>query len=305
MLYIEAMEKSDYLDIDGQQIRLLLTIQQTGSLSSAAKLLDMNQSTVSYWLDIMRKRFGDPLFVRQGNGVVATERAMELFPVAEELLTKLKSLFETQTYDPGKDEGVLRIEGSSIERNRLIRPLTSQALKVAPRLRLELRSITNIQDTVENLISGNIDVAMIPPLTAEREGLLQRVLLRTKDVIFFDPSHPLEEGDLDAYCNRPHVRIGSGKSAGFDIDRWLAGHGRKRHIAVQASDFDTALDLIRDTPLIATLPETLSSEGIENVPPMWPQQELDLALVWHMRNHSSSRHKYWRETLADISKAEK
>ena len=129
------------------------------------------------------------------------------------------------------------------------------------------------------------------------------MLLRTKDVVFFDPSHPLKEGDLDAYCDRPHVRIGSGRSAGFDIDRWLAGHSRKRHVAVQASDFDTALDLIKGTQLIATLPEALSSEGVASVRPIWPQEGLDLALVWHMRNHSSSRHKYWREELAKIAKA--
>lgn len=76
---IETIEESDYLDLDGRQLRLLLAIRKAGSLSGAARVLGMNQSTVSYWLDQMRHRLNDPLFVRAGNGVESTQRAKAIF----------------------------------------------------------------------------------------------------------------------------------------------------------------------------------------------------------------------------------
>jgi LysR family transcriptional regulator, mexEF-oprN operon transcriptional activator len=49
------MEKTDYLKIDGKQLRLLVTIYETGSLTRAGDLLDMHQSTISYGLDRLRE----------------------------------------------------------------------------------------------------------------------------------------------------------------------------------------------------------------------------------------------------------
>ena len=107
------MENSDYLGIDGRQLQILLTIQKAGSLSGAARLLDMNQSTISYWLEQLRARTGDPLFVRAGNGVQPTERAKALLPEAEAALRHLDAMFETPDYDPATDTGTLRISATA------------------------------------------------------------------------------------------------------------------------------------------------------------------------------------------------
>lgn len=297
------MEESDYLAVDGQQLRILLTIQQAGSLSGAAKMLDMNQSTISYWLELLRKRTGDPLFVRQGNGVVATERAKELFPAAEAALAQLQAIFEPQIYQPEKDHGVLRIATTAVERGLLIKPLIEHAIKVAPHLSIELRSTGSAHQVVEQLRNGNVDAAIMPPKVAKGDGLMQRHLLSTTDVVFCDPKHPLVENDLDAFCARAQVRVGFGPDAGFDVDRRLAKLGSKRRVAVQVADFDSALAMIRGTPLIATLPALLAPSDLLSVAPPWEQGSLDLALIWHARNQTSGRHKYWRDILAEIAKS--
>ncbi|MEO1337851.1 MAG: LysR family transcriptional regulator, partial [Myxococcota bacterium] len=102
------MEKTDYLDLDGRQLQILVTIHSVGSLSAAAKVLNMNQSTISYWLDLLRKRLNDPLFVRAGKGVQPTERAEALLPLAQETLRQLKSICEREDYAPSNDTGILR-----------------------------------------------------------------------------------------------------------------------------------------------------------------------------------------------------
>ena len=297
------MEDSDYLDLNGQQLQILLAIRKAGSLSAAARLLGLNQSTVSYWLDLMRKRMGDPLFVRAGNGVEPTERAKGMFDAADEALRLMRSMCERETYDPAEDKGVLRIGASSVERGILLAPLFKDVLKVAPGLSIELSPTGSSIQLSDRLRQGMFDLALMPEGNVEGEGIMQRTLFKTKDVVFFDLGHPLEEGDLDAYCERPHARIALGPVAGFAVDRRLAKVGRTRHVALQTADFDSALRMLKGTPVIATLPLPLihcAAEGLGYVDPPWPQEEKPFALYWHARDQSSARNLFWRRRIAEI-----
>ena len=64
--------------IDIGILRTLVLVYDLQSFSAAAKRLDVNQSTISYAIERLRGAFGDPLFVRNGNGVTATERCAAL-----------------------------------------------------------------------------------------------------------------------------------------------------------------------------------------------------------------------------------
>lgn len=301
------MQIFDYLEIDGRQLRILLTIRQAGSLSAAAKMLDMNQSTISYWLDLLRKRTGDPLFVRSGNGVEATERAKALFPIAEEALRQLEAICLTEEYDPGTDSGVLRVSGTAVERDVLISPVLAYAVSVAPNLTFELSPLGSSFQLVEKLRQGAVDLAIMVDRISQGEGIMRRRLFDFEDVVFFDPAHPLQGGDVDAYCARPHVRIAFGPEAGFGVDRQLAKLGKTRRIALQVPDFDSALNLMKDTPIIATLPRHLaqsSARGLASVAPPWVEKPKKLMLYWHARNQTSARHAFWRDRIVEIAQSQ-
>ncbi|SCZ67838.1 DNA-binding transcriptional regulator, LysR family [Epibacterium ulvae] len=304
MVSIYTMEKTDYLNIDGHQLRILLTIREAGSLSGAAKILDMNQSTISYWLDLLRKRTGDPLFVRHGNGVEPTARARDLFPAAEAALRQIEAMFEPQLYDPAEDHGVLRIACTALERDTLLKPLIHHAQQVAPALSFELPNSGSSFQLIERLRLGTLDAVFMPAGSSERDGILQRTLSRFSDAVYFDPQYPLETDNLDAFCDRPQVRVAFGPDAGFSIDRKLTKMGRTRHVAVQVSDFESALALIAGTRLIATLPALLNRQGLQKIAPPWENPQRELALYWHARNQTSARHRYWRDTLAKLAKSD-
>ena len=59
-------------------VRVFLTVYQARSVSRAAVLLNVGQPAVSASLVRLRKRFDDPLFVRMGRIMVATDRAEKL-----------------------------------------------------------------------------------------------------------------------------------------------------------------------------------------------------------------------------------
>ena len=299
------MENSDYLDIDGRQLKILLAILEAGSLSAAGKMLDMNQSTVSYWLDLLRRRLDDPLFVRSGNGVEPTERARALFGPARETLRMLEALCQSEQYDPSEDRGTLRVAVSAVERDLLIAPFMRHVTAASPGLLVEVSPSSSTFQVIERLRQGTVDMTVGPQISADVEGLLRRTLTRIEDAVFFDPGHPLPEGDLDAFCARPQARVALGAEAGFAIDRRLARMGRTRHVALQAPDFDSVLRLIRGTPIIATLPKTLSlgaGKGLRTIKPPWESNPLTLALHWHARTQSSARHSYWRDRISQFGK---
>ncbi|MEO1335977.1 MAG: hypothetical protein AAFV29_10040, partial [Myxococcota bacterium] len=95
-----------------------------------------------------------------------------------------------------------------------------------------------------------------------------------------------------------------GPDSTFDLDRRLAKLGKKRHVALQVGDFDTALRLIHGTPVIGTLPSHLShsiGNALGFVDPPWAQEERSIMLYWHCRDQNSVRNAFWRNRLLEIA----
>ena len=153
----------------------------------------MNQSTVSYGLDALRKRLGDPLFVRSGQGVEPTARARALLPAAREALRNLEALTESEVYDPATDDGTLRISATALVRDLVMAPLLQVALGLAPKLNFELSSRGSVFEVFDLLRDGSLDLALLPTSSEIAGGLRSRVALQFRDAIYFDPNYPLLE----------------------------------------------------------------------------------------------------------------
>lgn len=68
----------------------------------------------------------------------------------------------------------------------------------------------------------------------------------------------------------PHAQITFGPKEGFGDDRQLAKFGKNRRVALQVPDYDSALSLLKGTPIIATLPRQLihgSASGLCSASP--------------------------------------
>lgn len=76
---------------DYNLICYLVTIVETRSMASAAQLLDVAPSAVSYAVKKMRDHYHDPLFVRSLNGVVPTTLAMNLYAKFKAINTEISN----------------------------------------------------------------------------------------------------------------------------------------------------------------------------------------------------------------------
>ncbi|MFC3122884.1 LysR family transcriptional regulator [Agaribacter flavus] len=291
------------LDIDGKQLLLFVTIYDSGSLTRAAELLEINQSTVSYWLEKLRTRFNDPLFIRKGQGIIATPRAETLIPKARMLIQTLSEFSEPEEYEPKTDEGELCIAANSAERDVLIKPFMTQMAIRAPKLKLRIEPTGSAFQLSDNLKNDHVHFALFPTNLLKGDGLMQKVVIRASNVIFSDPNFGAPPNTLEKYCLRPHARILFGPNPKSSIDERLARIGTKRFIRLEVSDFESLASLIKDTDTIATLPSFCQLGAFKNYqtsPVPWDDKKLELALYWNARHNKSSRLSYWRQVFTDI-----
>lgn len=94
------MKEIDYLALDGKSLRTFLVVLEESSISKAAERLGVTQSAVSHTLDKLRLALGDPLFVRLGRNIAATDRAITLREPVQSVLDDLKGLTNQRVFDP-------------------------------------------------------------------------------------------------------------------------------------------------------------------------------------------------------------
>jgi len=87
MLRINSSTCHFSMDIDIRDLRLITTIAQTGSLTNAANVLHLTQSTLSHHLAELENRINQPLFYRSG-------RRLKLTPVGDRFRIAAEPILE-------------------------------------------------------------------------------------------------------------------------------------------------------------------------------------------------------------------
>ena len=83
-------------NISLQQLFYFKVVMKYSSFSKAAKLAYTTQSTISKNISALEKTIGEPLFIRQKNGVLPTQRAILLNLELAEFYDKIDNLLDTK-----------------------------------------------------------------------------------------------------------------------------------------------------------------------------------------------------------------
>lgn len=95
--------------MDWDDLRFVLAVARTGSLSAAARRLRVNQTTVSRRLSTLEARLGTALFLRGRNGFHPTEAGEAVLAEAEVMDSAALRLSERVGSGPRAPEGLVRI----------------------------------------------------------------------------------------------------------------------------------------------------------------------------------------------------
>jgi DNA-binding transcriptional LysR family regulator len=198
------------MDLDVRHLRLIVAIADAGSLSAAARVLGLQQPTVSTQLRRIEESLGGPLFERSASGVHATARGVGVLRRARPILERLEH-FDDRPSDAAHP-GTVRVRTFVLPFEAFL-PLLEQ---LAPGIRWEART-GGVADGADAVADGDADLyfglwwmaSTAPPGVVVDEVLNERawVLLPADHPCAGEPAVSLRSLSRETWVSRPEPEL--------------------------------------------------------------------------------------------------
>ena len=293
-------QPSNPLDLNGRLLQLLVVVVEEGSITKAAERLGVTQSAVSHLLDKLRSLLNDPLFVKSGRGIVATDRAEHLAREARVLLEEMRRFARIEAFDPATLKTTYTIAANDFQRDLLLPKLFERLRAQAPGL--SLRVINSGVPTVEMLRDEQCQL-VISPRPPDAGDILQKRLFEGEYRIFYDAGCREAPNSLTAYQSADHITVTYDPPRQLDIDHLLASQGIDRRFLVRVPGIAGIAPFLRNSDMLTTLPGLLENSLLKgfascslpiDCPPM------PMYMIWHMRYRHDQVHCWMRAELEAV-----
>src|SRR5215471_17504935 len=197
--------------ISWELYRSFLAVLTEGSLSGAARALDIAQPTVGRHIAALERSLGTPLFTRSQTGLLPMESALSLRIYAEAMSSSVAALERAAASQGPGVRGVVRITASEVIGVEVLPTIIAHLREKHPELQVELVLSNRIQDLLRR--EADIAVRMTRPtqelLIARRIGQVEVGLHATKQYVKRHGA-PATTADL-----RRHALIGFDQPTAF------------------------------------------------------------------------------------------
>ncbi len=273
-----------------RQLRLLIAIDDTGSLHRAAEQLSMTQPGASKALREVEETFGAELFGRSTHGLEANDLGRCVIRYARLIGTDLHHLREEMS-------GILRGQGGRLAVGTIAGALPTIVVPALQRLKQSQPaiSIELFEDTsarlLQMLAEGRLDLAICRPSVAAQPDLFDAQRLCDEQVAAaVGPTHPLaaaKQAALADVVRYPWVLFPSQMPLRTLLERVLAEAGLPfpAHAIETSSTFASLLLLEQSAELVALF----SSETVDFFARRGLVKRLPLALAARVEPYSLVR----------------
>jgi DNA-binding transcriptional LysR family regulator len=300
----------NFATFDLNLLRVFDALIQERSATRAGDRVGLSQPAVSAALSRLRHALGDELFIRQGNEMVPTPRALALAEPLHDALARLEqALYGTERFDPASAVRDFRLLGADFFALLLMPALAQKLSAEAPSI--SLRLLDSARGDIDRLlIADEIDMALERPLDVP-DWISRQLLFRSPFVIIAARRNealaaakvkPGAVIPLDLFCALPHVlRSIDGTTTGSIADA-LNAHGRKRRVVLTLAQFYAVGLAVSRGPLLAAVPVQFARAFADELelalyePPV-PVPVPDISLYWHKRHDGDPAHRWLREQI--------
>ncbi|HMJ14680.1 MAG TPA: LysR family transcriptional regulator [Polyangiaceae bacterium] len=288
--------------IDLNWLRSLSLLLETRSVSAAARRAGVGQPAMSRTLAHLRRVLGDPLLVQSGRGSRLTEHAESLKPRVEDALVAVQAALRAPAhFDPKQEHFELRIAANDYMHSALLSPWLAGCRSAAPGMRLNLQPIADA--SIALLAAGELDFVIGPAVqkpSLELDRFVARPLWSDEYVCAMRAGHPCAKGrfDLQRLRAAEYVRVVCGNFSSA-CDAALAKHAPDLRVTATVYSFLQALNLVRDSNLLALVPARLVAieRDVSTRKLPFEAAAFRIYLAWHPRLTGNSRHRWARERL--------
>jgi len=289
---------------------VLDAIYTEGSITRAAKTLNLTQPALSHALGRLRAVFNDPLFTRQGHRMMPSPLTRSLIgPVRQSLQTLTASVLKARQFEPAAAHRVFNISFRDVLEAKLLPELASRVLEIAPMVQI-VSVRTGRADLDSELAGGSLDFA-IDVLQPFSESIRRLRLFRDTHVVVARDGHPhvKDRLDLDTYLAQGHILVSSRRTGMGIEDVELSRVGLHRRIAMRCQQFFAACHVVTRTNLLLTMPEQYAYSTNQNLPnKILPlpidMSPIDIYLYWHENVDVDPANIWFRELLVSIAGGE-
>ncbi len=281
-------------------ITLLVTLDALlteGSVTAAAKRLNLSVPAASRRLSHLRELVHDQLFVPAGRRLVPTPRAIELHLRVRTVLEDLHGILAQPAIQIDKLERTFNLrttDGFAGIWARLLEQVRREAPQVSLRFHPHVEGVEALRDR-----SVDLEITVLKETGPE---VFKQQLFSDHYVGVAATKHPLlADGTVtpEAYVRYAHVSASRRGLASGPIDHALAVLGLRRDVAIVTPDFLSALTAVAASSLLTAVPLSVARLAQETAPlqifelPV-PTPRLEVSQVWHPRSSGDAAHKWLR-----------
>ncbi|OOF57353.1 LysR family transcriptional regulator [Rodentibacter myodis] len=225
------------------QLNVFQTIAKEGSISAAARKLQIAVPSASQSLKLLEQKIGVPLFHRTTRHIQLTDAGRQLLERTETAMMTLNQALDDIQHFNVEPAGMVRITMSRFAYQLIIRPYMAEFQQRYPKIQLEI----SLNDALVNLLEEGFDLGIRFGNRID-EGMIARKLLpEFKEGLYISKAYVAQRGkpktpqDLTA-----HQLIGY---------RFISSN-RVEPLVLNIDGQETALNL--DSPLLCNDPEIIA-----------------------------------------------
>lgn len=288
--------------VDFAALRTLRVVYRRRSFTEAADELEVNQSTISYTIGRLRKAFSDPLFVRQGGGIAATERCEEILKAIDQILSEVERAATPAEFNPAEASVSVTISATYLARSVVMPRLVREVRQEAPGITVEL--ITGFTDAKNHLLSGRADLALTP-VSIEENGIYGQSVFKDPYACLMDKQNPLATAKLSLrdFASAKHLIIHYGAAWKPLYLGMLERKGMQVDVALSTPDPADVEHLIPGTDLVVALPGQIARQFSEHlyICPCPVPAVAEIRMYWPARLNRSPLNNWLRGKIERIA----
>ena len=209
------MDQEAYSELSLRELRVLHALLQQRSITRTAEAMETTQPAVSKILRRLRAQFSDPLFVRNGQAMQPTAKALDIADRLRGLLAAADGLrFAATEFDPASSDRLFSLLLTDVGMIRFLPPLIARVADIAPNISVRAVPL-DARQFEPRLETGEADLAFGAFPKAARYLRRQR--------LYFD--------GYSSVLRKRHPRASKCQSR--------SGFLAERHILVTGSETDT------------------------------------------------------------------
>ena len=271
-----------------KQFRYFLAVSESGSVASAARMINIAQSALTSSILELEATLGTRLFERTSKGMVLTQAGHRFQASARKVISAVAEAGRIDRDRPEALTGSLTIGVTSLVAGYYLADLFARFQRSHPSVRVSV-----VEDSplfLEHLlVNGEVDLAiMVTNGLGDPQALVVELLTSSPNRVWLSSSHPLAERTeltLAECADVPQVVLEADRVEGVLRAVW-SRYGLHPDVLLRTSSLEAARSLVGKGAGITILPDvlyrpwTLDADHVEVRSLRDAVPSIDVGLVW-------------------------